>query len=222
MKNKGFPDSILKTVQSLYIDTRIKIDKGISDSNMEIHINQGVKQGCPVSPTLFNIFIDEVIRQWQDVLIKDFKIGNTVLNAILFADDQAVFSESKAGLQRTVSRLENIANGFNMKVSTMKTKTMTFQGKNHIRCKIMIDNKMTEQVSSFKYLGFNVSYCPKEDINIKLNKFQRMCETIQRILRQKTLQSTKLKFYKIKAVPMLAYASENDNKLIRQKENRVS
>jgi hypothetical protein len=48
-----------------------------------------------VSPTLFNIFIDEVIRQWQDVLIKDFKIGNTVLNINLFADDQAIFSESR-------------------------------------------------------------------------------------------------------------------------------
>jgi hypothetical protein len=72
-----------------------------------------------VSPTLFNIFIDEVIRQWQDVLIKDFKIGNTVLNTILFADDEAVFSESEAGLQRAVNRLENIANGFNMRISTM-------------------------------------------------------------------------------------------------------
>jgi hypothetical protein len=41
----------------------------------------------------------------------------------------------------------------------------------------------------FTYLGFNVSYCLKEDINIKLNKFQRMCGTIRRTLRQKTLQS---------------------------------
>jgi hypothetical protein len=52
-----------------------------------------------VSSTLFNIFIDEVIRQWQDVLIKDFK----VLNTILLADDQAIFSESEASLQRTVN-----------------------------------------------------------------------------------------------------------------------
>jgi hypothetical protein len=43
---------------------------------------------CSMSPTLFNIFIDEVIRQWRDVLIKDFK--NTVLNTVLFADDQAI------------------------------------------------------------------------------------------------------------------------------------
>jgi hypothetical protein len=58
-----------------------------------------------MSPTLFNIFIDEVIRQWQDVLIKDFKIGNTVLNTVLLADDQAIFSESEAGLQTAVNRL---------------------------------------------------------------------------------------------------------------------
>jgi hypothetical protein len=130
-----------------------------------------------MSPTLFNIFIDEVIRQWQDVLIKDFKIGNTVLNTILFVDNQDIFSESEAGLQRAVNRLENKANGFNMRISTMKTKTMAFQGKNHIRCKIVVDNKTKEQISSFKYLGFNISYCLKEDINIKLNKFQRVCGT---------------------------------------------
>jgi hypothetical protein len=64
MKNKGFPDHIVRTVQSLYVNTRIKIYKGSSVSNKEIHINQGVKQGCPVPPTLFNIFIDEVIRRW--------------------------------------------------------------------------------------------------------------------------------------------------------------
>jgi retron-type reverse transcriptase len=86
MKNKGFPDHIVKTVQSLYINKRIKIDKGTSVSSKEIQINQGVKQGSPMSPTLINIFIDEVIRQWQDVLIKGFKIGNAVLNTILFVD----------------------------------------------------------------------------------------------------------------------------------------
>jgi hypothetical protein len=146
MKNKGFPDHIVKAVRGLYINTRIKIDKGTSVSNKEIHINQGIKQGCPMFPILFNIFIDEVIRQWQDVLILDFKIGNTVLNTILFAGDQAVFNESEAGLQRAVNRLENITDVFNMRISTMKAKTMTFQGKNHIKCKIVIDNKTIEQV----------------------------------------------------------------------------
>jgi hypothetical protein len=45
-------------------------------------------------------------------------------------------------------------------------------GKNHIRCKIVIDNKTIEQVSSFRCSSFNVSYSLKENVNIKLNKFQ--------------------------------------------------
>jgi hypothetical protein len=113
---------------------------------------------------------------------KDFKTGNTVLNTILFANDQAVFSETEDD-QRAVNRLENIANSFNMRISTMITNTMAFQGENHVRCKIAIGNKTIEKVSSFNYFGFNVSYCLKEDINIKLSKFQRMCGTIQRALR---------------------------------------
>jgi hypothetical protein len=116
-----------------------------------------------------------------------------------------MFSESEADLQRAVNRLENITNGFNMRISSMKTKTMALQGKNHLRFKIVIDNERIEQVSSFKYLGINVSIFLKKDINIKLNKFQRMCGMIRRTLRQKTLQSTQLKLYKM----MLTYAREN-------------
>lgn len=44
----------------------------------------------------------------------------------------------------------------------------------------------------------------KENTNIKQSKFQRMCGKIRRILRQKSLQSEPLKFYK-----MVTYASEN-------------
>jgi hypothetical protein len=46
-------------------------------------------------------------------------------------------------------------------ISTMKKKSWHSRGKT-TRCKIVIDNKTIEQVSSFKYLGFNVSYCLKE------------------------------------------------------------
>jgi hypothetical protein len=55
---------------------------------------------------LFNVFVDKVIRQWQDVLKKDFKIGNTILNTILLVDDQAVFIQSEDDVQRAINKLE--------------------------------------------------------------------------------------------------------------------
>jgi hypothetical protein len=62
-----------------------------------------------------------------------------------------------------------------MRISSTKTKIMEFQGKSHVRCKIMIDNKTIEHASSSNYLGFNVSNCLEEYMNVKLSKFQRMC-----------------------------------------------
>jgi hypothetical protein len=64
---------------------------------------------------------------------KYLNIGNIVLNIILFADNQAIFSESEDGLQRALNGPENIANGFKLRIST-------------IRSKIVIDNKIMEQV----------------------------------------------------------------------------
>lgn len=44
---------------------------------------------------------------------------------------------------------------------------------------------------------------------MKINRFQSMCGTIRRTLKNKTLRKTQLKFYKTMAVPMLTYACEN-------------
>jgi hypothetical protein len=63
VKNKGCPDHVVKTIQSWYFNTRIKIDRGTSVGDNKIHIDQGGKHGCPVSPSLFlNLF--EVGKKW--------------------------------------------------------------------------------------------------------------------------------------------------------------
>jgi hypothetical protein len=63
---------------------------------------------------------------------------------------------------------------------------MAFEGKHPRRSKIVIDNKIREQVSRFNYPGCDVSYNYDADLQIKLNKFQYMSGTIKHTLTNKT------------------------------------
>ena len=85
---------------------------------------------------------------------------------------------------------------------------MAFIGKEPIRTKIIINNRCIEQVNHFNYLGSDVGYDKDYDVDNKICKFQRVCGTINRTFRNKIRNETKLKFYKVMAVPMLAYGSE--------------
>ena len=66
----------------------------------------------------------------QSTLTEHFKVQNIVLNTLLFADDQAIFSSSEDGLQMAAHKLEQATRKFNLKISTAKTKSMVSRGKN--------------------------------------------------------------------------------------------
>lgn len=56
MENKGYPKHIIKVIQSLYRKTYISIENGQGITNKTVAINHGVKQGCPLSPAIFNAY----------------------------------------------------------------------------------------------------------------------------------------------------------------------
>jgi beta-xylosidase len=80
-----------------------------------------------------------------------------MIQTILYADDQVIVAESEDELQIAVNELNKIVKKYDMKISTIKTKTKGLCGKNIQRVKIEIEGKIIEQVSSFNYLGnFNI------------------------------------------------------------------
>jgi hypothetical protein len=48
---KGFP-----AIQTLYVETNIMVENGGRRSQKIISINQGIQQGYPLSPVLFNLY----------------------------------------------------------------------------------------------------------------------------------------------------------------------
>jgi len=71
MDNK-FPNYLLNKIQYIYMNTKIRI-KFIDGISEPIHINKEVRQGCGISPVLFNIYINKIKQEFKTVTKKDIK-----------------------------------------------------------------------------------------------------------------------------------------------------
>ena len=81
----------------------------------------GVKQGCVLSPILFNIFIDKISNVFDETCAP-VKINNLSLNCILWADDLLIISQTSEGLQNSLNKMKNYYDSLGLEVNIKKQK----------------------------------------------------------------------------------------------------
>jgi len=102
---------------------------------------------------LFNIYIQELITEALENSEDGVKVGGTLVNAVRFADGQAMVANSNAGLQRIMDNLNKTSQEYGMKININKTKMMRISRTEERLLTVTINGNKLEQVKQFCYLG---------------------------------------------------------------------
>ena len=114
----------------------------------------GVRQGDTMSPTLFALYINDLVENLNEIG-KGVKIGNNSVSALLYADDIVLLAEKETDLQDMLNVLDKWCTNWRMVVNISKTKILHFRPKSTISStfEFKLGRTVLNYSSSYKYLG---------------------------------------------------------------------
>ena len=178
----------------------------------------GVKQGCPLSPLLFGLYVDDLERE---VLGAAAGLDLPSLDAaaplppLMYADDLALLSRSVRGLQNQLQLLEAYAHRWGLTVNVAKTKVVVF-GRRRLPSSDVLSvrygGKVLEVVDSFKYLGivFHASHAFAAAASPRVAAARRAMHATRRRCAELGLTRTsmQLRLFDVFVTPVLSYGAE--------------
>ena len=116
--------------------------------------NIGVRQGCALSPLLFNIFLSDLPAWLDSGDNKPICLFSKKISHLLYADDLVLLSETEEGLQKYLDSLNGYCLKWSLSINVHKSKVMVFsKSKKNTTYDFKVGNQSIETVQNYKYLG---------------------------------------------------------------------
>ncbi|KAI3369149.1 hypothetical protein L3Q82_026109 [Scortum barcoo] len=152
----GVRGPLLRAVRSLYNDRSRSLVRIAGSKSDLFPVDVGLRQGCPLSPVLFIIFMDRISRRSHERGRRESRFGNhRIISSLLFADDVVLLASSGQDLQQHVlERFAAECEAAGMRISTSKSEAMVLDRKRkRVACPLRVGGEVLPQVEEFKYLG---------------------------------------------------------------------
>ena len=117
----GQKDQLLTAIKSLYLHSEVCVRVN-SATTKPFRESVGLRQGCSLSPILFLIYMDRIVKKSESC--GGVKIGDCNVQRLLFADALVLHDSTQNGLQQALDRFSDACSVAGMKISTTKTETM--------------------------------------------------------------------------------------------------
>jgi len=104
-----------------------------------VQIGKGVQQGCCLSPILFNLYSEYLIKEALDGL-GDFNIRGHIMQTVKYTDDLVLMAKEETVLQGMIDKLSEIGRYYGMEMNVEKTKLMRMRVGGSIKTQLSQDH----------------------------------------------------------------------------------
>ena len=124
LKEMGIPDHLICLLRNLYAGQEATVRTGHGTTDC-FQIGKGVRQGCILSPCLFNLYAEYIIRNaWLEETQAGIRIAGRNLNNLRYADDTTLMAESEEELKSLLMKVKVDSENVGLKLNIQKTKIM--------------------------------------------------------------------------------------------------
>ena len=149
----GIPDNLTCLLRNVYAgqETTFRTGHGTTDW---FQIGKGVRQGCLLSPCLFNLYAEYIMRNdGLDEAQPGIKITRRNFNNLRYEDDTTLMAESKEELKSLLMKVKEESEKLGLKLSVQKTKIMA----SGPITSWQIDGEKVETVRDFTFLDSKIT-----------------------------------------------------------------
>ena len=209
---RGIPPKIIVLIQSLYSGSASAVRIGGALSEY-FSVATGVRQGCVLAPSLFNVCMDWVLGQTVKQGFRGASFGKEVFTDLDFADDAVIFAETLESLVLFLEALGKESEHLGLQVSWIKTKIQCFIQTVDQACeKVMCSGNLVDVVEVFPYLGSRITTdgSSLKEIDRRLGVAWGVVGSLKRVWRSRHLsRKTKVEVFKRLVLPSLLYGCES-------------
>ncbi len=147
---------MLLAIQSIYKDVKYCVN-GLKSKWFDVSI--GLRQGCLLSPMLFNLYINDLAREMKELNVGVMIDGGEKVCLLLYADDLCLIADNERDFQAMLNVLSDWCGKWRMTANVDKTTVVHFRPLSILRMdtRFTCSNSDIHIVDRYKYLGLILS-----------------------------------------------------------------
>ena len=200
----------VELIKNLYWDQQAAVRYN-GEVSKYLPVKRGVRQGCIMSPDLFSLYTELIMRNIKE--IEGFSVGGININNLRYADDTAIRADSEQKQQRLMDVVVEESGEKGLDINKGKSFVMVFSKKaDNPNCNIDVRGDILRQVKEFQYLGSWVTSDGKSDKEIKrrIGMAKTAYKKMEKVLASRSIKlATRLRLLKCYIWSVLLYGAES-------------